>query len=308
MIKVSVILTTFNSEKFLSKQLQSIVDQSFAVTNIIISDDGSTDNTIQIIKEFQLKHLNIKLKVNELNIGYIKNFESSLKSAKGEIIFFADHDDIWHIDKVKTILSYFNSQNNIDVIFSDGYLIDDNGRHINGTLFSRFNYLPEYDNFDQLLNKDYLTGATMAVRKSSLEYLIPFHSEIVHDKWISILASIQNKLLIIPEKLIYYRLHNNQKIGIKKPSLFNRLSFVRNRNFSTVVRQIDSYILRIKKREINLRKMEKLIQKKSFFEFRSKIKNLKFINRLFLVRNEMLKGNYHRFSSGYYSAISDIFV
>src|SRR6476659_477323 len=101
-MKISVALCTYNGERFLNEQLESILAQTFPVTEIIVCDDGSTDDTSTMLQQFERRYFNLfKIYVNAENLGVIKNFEKAISLCAGDIIFLADQDDIWEINKVE---------------------------------------------------------------------------------------------------------------------------------------------------------------------------------------------------------------
>ena len=100
MSKISVCIATFNGEKYISSQLDSILNQVVPVHEIIISDDMSTDNTIEIIKN--CNNPIIKIFINKERLGVAKNFENAIKHANGDFIFLCDQDDIWLKNKTQT--------------------------------------------------------------------------------------------------------------------------------------------------------------------------------------------------------------
>ena len=102
---VSVVMCTYNGEKFLREQLDSIVQQSYPIHELLIQDDQSTDRTTKIIKEYQARYPFIRLHINEKNLGFNANFHTALCSATGDFISISDQDDVWHPDKLKEMMA-----------------------------------------------------------------------------------------------------------------------------------------------------------------------------------------------------------
>ena len=119
---ISVAMTTFNGEKYIEKQIESILNQSLSVDEIIICDDGSTDNTIELMKKY-----NVQIIQNKKNLGYKLNFKKAMEKCKGDYIFLCDQDDIWKKDKVKEMISIMEKNRNIHVLASSFEYIDENG-------------------------------------------------------------------------------------------------------------------------------------------------------------------------------------
>lgn len=221
-MKISVALCTYNGEKFLTQQLDSILHQTHKVDEIIICDDGSTDQTIDILKNYisQFPEI-ITLYQNEKNLRSVKNFEKAISLCTGDIIFLCDQDDIWETYKVKTTISYFQKNPHINTICSNGFLIDENNNPITDftiweipRLLREHNIQISYFNMIAFVG-NIATGAGMSFRKELVEKIIPipnangFH----HDEWIALLSSYENKFMMIDEKLFRYRLHCNQQVG-----------------------------------------------------------------------------------------------
>jgi glycosyltransferase involved in cell wall biosynthesis len=123
---LSVAMCTYNGSKFINDQLNSIIEQSRKVDEIIIFDDCSTDTTVQIIAEYIEKYPGlIQLFRNEKNLKSTKNFENAIAKCTGDYIFLADQDDVWDFHKVEKIIAKFEQNESIEGIFTNGKLIND---------------------------------------------------------------------------------------------------------------------------------------------------------------------------------------
>lgn len=222
MIKVSVALCTYNGEKYLDQQLQSIIKQTRPVDEIIICDDCSKDNTVQIIKDYQKHHAGlIKLKINPKNIQSVKNFQQGLQLSTGDIIFLSDQDDLWSANKVEHYLNHFELNPNIEVICSNGHLIDENNQSLDRRTIWDLPYLAHLQNQQIDLfhlicyTSNIATGASMALRKSFLNEILPIPSlqKMHHDEWIALIASYHNSFSLLNDKLFSYRIHAEQQVG-----------------------------------------------------------------------------------------------
>ena len=138
---ISVALCTFNGEKFISQQLDSILSQSVPVDEIVVCDDGSTDSTCQILEQYAAQSQSIRLIKNEHNLGYIANFEKAIRLCQGDYIFLSDQDDIWHPDKVAESIGYLSSSGMFGA-FTDARIIDTDGKETGHTLFQLLNLRP----------------------------------------------------------------------------------------------------------------------------------------------------------------------
>lgn len=231
----SVALCTYNGENYIRKQIDSILNQTVKVDEIVVCDDGSTDETLSIIESFRENtSVDIRIYRNETNLGVCANFQKAVDLCNGDIIFLSDQDDVWHLDKVETVVGYFNLHHQKQVVFTDGQLIDGSGEAISdGTLWKCFGIdntcLKQIENglgMEIFAFENRATGATMAIRRG-FEYTSSFSKfcidDILHDGALAMLALIDNRLGHIDKCLIDYRIHGNQECGIGE-SLGNPLS------------------------------------------------------------------------------------
>ena len=222
---LSVALCTYNGERYIREQLESILNQTMPVDEIVVCDDGSTDNTLQIIESLRDSYQSdIRIYRNEKNLGPARNFQKTINLCRGDIIFLSDQDDIWQLKKVETIVRYFNKNKQKQVVFTDGQLIDTIGNVIPGTLWKCFGMTEKSQRMindgygiELFANENRATGATMAVRKE-FKYLSNITDfcmgDILHDGALAMLSAAENQLGYISEKLIKYRIHANQECGI----------------------------------------------------------------------------------------------
>lgn len=207
---ISVCMATYNGEKYIKEQLSSILSQLSEKDEIIVSDDSSTDKTVEIIESFQDKRIKI-LKKNKFRQPNL-NFENALKYSKGDIIFLSDQDDVWVKNKVEIIL---NQLKKYDLIVSDAFITDKKLNITNESLFSEVN-----SNRGILKNiiKNTYYGCCMAFKREVLKKALPFPKtrEIGHDLWLGIIADRYFKVKFLKEKLIYFRRHENTLTTIKK--------------------------------------------------------------------------------------------
>ena len=125
---ISIAMATYNGEKFIEKQLKSILDQTLKVDEMVICDDCSSDNTVEVIKNFiEVNNIsNWKLIVNDKSLGCSRNFFKAVKQCKGDLIFLADQDDIWENDKIEIMTNIMNERQDIYALNCMNSFIDDN--------------------------------------------------------------------------------------------------------------------------------------------------------------------------------------
>lgn len=214
--KIDILMATYNGEKYLAEQLDSIINQTYHNWNLLIRDDNSTDRTLEIIQDYQKKDNRIKLlKDNEGNLGIVKNFEELLKNSESEFIMFSDQDDIWIENKLDV---YLKTAEKIKIkgflLHSDAILFDKN----------KSNILKDTFIFKKAINKGlenvffnyFVQGATILISKEIKNFILPFPKEVyLHDRYIHIVAELFFERIFINQPLIYYRQHDNNQIGAK---------------------------------------------------------------------------------------------
>lgn len=221
-MKLSVAVCTYNGAKYIEEQIQSILNQTMPVDEIVVCDDGSLDCTIDIVKKLKLtSEIPMRIIQNARNIGFKENFFNAIDRCKGELVFLADQDDVWHSNKVEIVVEWFNNHPDKMVVFTNATLIDCNGSPIEGSLWQRFG-------FDQKIRKFFdhgygldiwgwsnrATGATMAVKKVFIDqiqwrqYVNKFHDSII--SWQGVAT---HSIGYINDKLMDYRFHDAQACG-----------------------------------------------------------------------------------------------
>lgn len=232
--KISVCMPVFNGEKYISKQVNSILKQLDIDDELIISDDSSTDESLNIVKSFNDPRIKI-LEANRFK-SPIYNLENALHSAKGDYIYLADQDDIWMDKKVEIMNKYLNE---FDLVVSDCFVIDKDENIINDSFFELRNSGTGF--LHNLLRNSYL-GCCMAFNRKILDIAVPFPSNIpMHDIWLGMIGELFGKTFFCEEKLIKYRRHGNNASPTGETSKYTfveKFGFRKNLLFSLLKRKV----------------------------------------------------------------------
>ncbi len=213
--KISVAMATYNGDKYISQQLDSILNQSLMPYEIIISDDASTDDTVAIINEYMAKYKIIKIYQKLTNIGVVKNFENAIKLCTGDYIALSDQDDVWLPNKLQMLLD------NIDdnyLIHSDAILVDEKLHIIADSHFALNKDKYSKTVFDYL-RKNNVTGCCAMITRQLVDLALPIPDGFyIHDHYFAIIAASFGKIKYLDRCLIYYRQHSGNVIGITSTS------------------------------------------------------------------------------------------
>lgn len=206
---ISVCVAVHNGQKYLKSQIDSIICQLGLDDEIVISDDGSTDNTLDIIRSYNDSRIKIFLQESPKGLPVFEyptlNFENALKHAKGDYIFLSDQDDVWCPDKVKVMMAYLKVH---PYVISDCFVTDEVLNIISDTRFTPESGITKNKYLAFIKSTPY-QGSCAAFRREVLRKALPFPKGIQsHDRWIGFVAAFYFSVKIVPERLIYYRRHS----------------------------------------------------------------------------------------------------
>lgn len=200
---ISVCIATYNGERYIRQQIESIVCQLNVDDEIIVSDDGSTDGTLDIVKGIGDKR--IKIIEGPGRKSPILNFECALKASKGDFIFLSDQDDVWKPDKVEICMKWLKTYH---CVVSDAEVTDNRLKPLYPSLYAIMQV--RQGRIYNTIWKNGYTGCCMAFRRDVVEASLPFPKDIpMHDIWIGNVAAYKYNVIFIPDRLIYFRRHEN---------------------------------------------------------------------------------------------------
>lgn len=234
-VHLSVAMCTWNGARYLSEQLRSIAEQSLLPGELIVCDDGSSDETLAILENFaRIAPFPVRVFMNERNLGPAKNFEKAIQLCRGELIALSDQDDIWYPQKLSILARILGEDATLGGVFSDGTLIDDSSAPVRGRLWQRVRYRPPSDSLHVesslaacLLKRNVVTGAALMIRASVRDIILPVPDPWLHDGWIAWMLVLHSGVAAVPEPLIGYRVHRAQHAGLSPGSLPQRIAAAR---------------------------------------------------------------------------------
>ena len=279
--QIDILMATYNGEKYLKEQIESILNQTYKNIRLVISDDCSKDGTREILKQYEQDE-RIEVHYHEKNQGYIKNFEYLLKQVKNDIYMLSDQDDVWLPEKVEK--SYETLiKNDADLAFGDLEVVDEN---LN-TIYESFNKFMLLDRkIEKYINSykvNYLyncvTGCTLISKSKWIKEIVPIPTDskyLIHDHWMGLIVALNGELAYMPERYIKYRQHGNNQVGTEKVSHgFNKLEQVRELFISVKLGVLGTYVKHNEKFPKEIQKINnegyeyfKMIENKKNFNFR----------------------------------------
>jgi len=220
--KIDILLATYNGEKYISEQINSILDQTYSNWNIIIRDDGSTDNTLNIIDDFVAKHPS-KITILNDNKGHLNStlsFASLLENSQNDFIMLCDQDDVWVNNKIeltlKVMIEFVNQFGDIPLmVFTDLKEVDEELNIISESFIKSQKLDPTIiNNATKLAAMNVVAGCTTMINKKAIKYILPIHSKnIIHDQWMAVNIAKYGKIKFIDLTTILYRQHSKNALG-----------------------------------------------------------------------------------------------
>ncbi len=307
---ISVALCVYNGGWFLAEQLASIVAQTHPIDELVVCDDCSNDNTLDMLECFsQTVSFPVRIYKNSQQLGSTKNFEKCLQLCKGDIIFLCDQDDAWLPEKVAKQVQFLNENPAKEAVFSDGGMMDGESNIISGNIWEAVMFVPKlqerWNNGEayQILYRGYVvTGATLAIRARVLPKLLPFPDgikEMIHDSWIALVLSLTDEIGFVNEPLINYRRHANQQVGFgttdEYVGLKERFTRPRAKKLAPIIKEWHKlnaiYGLLKDKSGVPSDKLAELAQRRKHFAARKSLPTNR-LQRIIPITKELFAGNY----------------
>ena len=314
---ISVALCTHNGERFIVDQVRSILRQTEPPTQIVLSDDASTDATVELVQREVADHLGepVELVVlrNAPALGVTANFEQAVAACTGDLIALSDQDDVWLADRVEVIVDAFDLDPGLSLLFSDAQLVDGAGEPLRDTLFQSIRFtageqreVHAGEALTTLLRRNVVTGATVMFRRTLLDDALPFPASWVHDEWLAVVAAIVGRIDFLPAQLIEYRQHGGNQIGARKPTLRDKVGRVtesRSARNARLAARAEALAARAERFPAAVRP---LLVAKVAHERRRQGYPASRVRRLAPVIGTAVSGGYRRFGRGRYDVIRDL--
>jgi glycosyltransferase involved in cell wall biosynthesis len=225
---VSVVLNSYNTDRYISGQIQSILDQTYTHLELIVCDDCSTDRTAEIVREFMQKDPRVKWLQNEHNLraygragATSRTFQRGFESSQGEFIATSDADDFWLPEKIKIGVDYLLSHPEVDLVFTDSIVSSEDLSEKLGSFQERLGNLAAkpFVSMNALLKRNIVPGHVVLFRRNVLPGAIPLADCFSHDNWTALVAALNHPLGYLPERTVLYRQHGGNVTGANERNL-----------------------------------------------------------------------------------------
>ncbi len=234
-MKTSVVIATYNGEKYIEEQLKSIILQTVKPDEIVICDDHSKDETIKIINALLSKtQMDYKIIRHKNNLGVVKSFKDALLASSGDLVFLCDQDDVWKKEKIEKFIKIFKDNDDCILVFSNASVTDDKLCSKGTSLWESIHFNPEgMRNFtksayiSELLKRNIFTGMCMAFKRELIDAETSFSTNMLHDEFLGWRALFKGKIVPINEQLVYYRQHSKNVVGNSKIRKFQSVPLLK---------------------------------------------------------------------------------
>ena len=314
---LGVVMCTYNGERYVMEQLDSIAGQTRLPDSLVVVDDSSADSTVSLLRAFARKaSFPVEVFVNERTLGFIKNFEKGIRLCTADVILPSDQDDVWLPGKTERIEAAFSRSPNVGVVFTNAWLVDENLHPLGRSLWDSIGFSSRERRaahrrglFETLMKRNLGWGATMAFRGQYRDVILPFPECWGHDQWAAmVIAGIADGDLI-DECLSQYRQHAGSVCGAPTKTFASEARAARSLWRTWPSSQIPSYrVLREALQRLSPtpdRALCVLDDKIRHLEARSSLPD-SWLGRPKTVLTELLARRYHRFSRGLLSAGVDL--
>ncbi len=320
MFNLSVALCTYNGSGYLPDQLNSIAAQTRLPDELIICDDVSQDNTVAIARRFAARAtFPVRVTINAETMGTTRNFDRAIGLCQGDVIVLSDQDDVWRPKKLAVLEAAFQSSPKIGAVFSDAELVDATLAPLGYTLWQALGFsmseqkrMSKGQELEVLFRHNVVAGATLALRSSFRELLLPIPPAWLHDGWIALMIGSQARIAAIPDRLILYRQHSSNQVGAILREPMQKWIEHKTLNFTpykTYCHQLEL----LRKRLLEhpsigaCQVLSRIEEKTTHIQFRASLPDQRW-RRITKVLAEIVTGRYFRYSNGFQSVLKDLLI
>jgi glycosyltransferase involved in cell wall biosynthesis len=323
-LRISIALATYQGERFLLQQLESFLSQTRLPDELCISDDGSTDGTLDIIEAFTANApFPVKSGSNPQRGGVNKNFENAVSHCTGDVILFSDQDDVWLPQHIENLVTPLEDNSAIVAVASDSEFVDETLQSAGCTQAQSDRFpaslrdatmrLPR-NQLELVLRQSMATGHGMAFRRTLVPLLMPFTTTFMYDEWVLLLAAATGYITYVPQPLTLHRQHQSQAAKTRNKGL--QVWATQSKNVSDEQERAQEekwseLLERVRERRDLLPDFKSaenaLRQKYDFVVRRRQTRRRPLPARLVITVRELILGRYHRLGRGLLTFARDLY-
>lgn len=323
--RVSVALASCEGARFIDEQLQSLAEQTRPPDELVVCDDASEDDTRERVRAFaRTVDFPVRVEVHEQRLGITGNFASALTRTTGDVVFFADQDDVWAPRKIERLAGVLDSEPDVGAVFCNGRCVDATGSPLGFDLWQSLGFDAREQRdvangraVDVFLRHVVAAGTTLAFRGEYRELCLPFPSlRSAHDAWVAFVISATAGVRALDEPLIDYRLHGDNQIGIQRLGFLGQLRKAREQLADDAFGYAVQFFEEARTRLRSDAALEYGVGPETIARVDEKIAHARrrqsmspqLVRRLPEIAAELRAGGYERFSYGWRSVAQDLFL
>ena len=318
---ISVALATHNGSTYVVEQVRSILAQTRLPSEIVLSDDASSDDTVQLVRREidgfnagRSETITLVVRENKGALGVTKNFGQAISLCTSDLVALCDQDDVWVPEKLARMAGEFESRPDLTLLHANLTLVDAQLQPLGATLFSAYRVsarelqsIHSGRAIDVYVRRNLVTGASTMFRRSLFDVAVPLPSAWVHDEWLGIVAAVSGRVDCLEEPLVLYRQHGANEIGAAKMNLrhyIGRMVFPRTeRNARLLARatEMAEHPVFSERPDMRAIALDKLAHESARWDFpASRLRRWGAVNR------ERKTGRYRRFGLGFQDIARDL--
>ena len=301
---IGVALATFNGERYIEQQLESILTQTRKPDLIVVSDGGSSDHTVELCRSISKKHESIEWLIlqNDHRLNVIENFKKGMSYCNSDIVFLCDQDDFWYNNKIEEYMKAFESHSDYTVVLSDADVVDANLNKSGRTQWDsiKFNPISESPDRDylisEMLHRNIFTGMCMAYRNGTFKTADIMSDYMLHDEAIGWFAIFKGKVGFVDKRTAAYRQHGNNAVGSSKYSKFESIKIFKQKIKGSTIRTRNKYqdIVQLYKENESIQQIEYAL---SFYRTRAELFDMSRFHAMSRFFSLLIKGSYKKYTS-----------
>jgi glycosyltransferase involved in cell wall biosynthesis len=320
---ISIAMCTYNGSRHVLEQMESFAAQSLLPRELVVCDDVSKDETVEIVREFAGRApFEVRLVVNETNLGYAQNFAKAVGLASGELILCSDQDDVWHPEKLRKFAEAFRRSPEPGLIFCDANLVDGDLKPMGSTIWRSGKFGPATHRKIEgisgasviLRDPTFIAGATMGFASKYKPLVLPMPEGWSHDAWIATVVALVAPVALIDQPLNDYRQHSTQIYGGPRASVGQVLQLAKDRSstedhFQATVRRYQLLEAHMRQTGVATRDpamLGRIGAKVKHWKARARMRQVSKLARLPLIGREVALGRYRSSSKGWKSMAVDM--